>query len=83
MEADILNDYAATLGADVVWTPGAESQLILALEEGVLDVVMGASVRTPRGLTTQPSLVPMPAPKGPTVRTKIWCLRADWGRTHC
>lgn len=41
VEADILHDYAATLGADVVWTPGAESQLILALEEGALDVVMG------------------------------------------
>lgn len=40
-EAAILVDYADTLGATVAWTPGAESRLILALEEGDLDVVMG------------------------------------------
>lgn len=40
-EATILSDYAESLGATVVWTPGAESQLILALDEGRLDVVMG------------------------------------------
>ncbi|MDO5736086.1 MAG: transporter substrate-binding domain-containing protein [Propionibacteriaceae bacterium] len=40
-EADILSDYASTLGATVSWSTGAESQLILALAEGDLDVVMG------------------------------------------
>ncbi len=41
VEATILSDYAETFGATVVWMPGAESQLILALDEGDLDVVMG------------------------------------------
>lgn len=40
-EADILTAYAETLGASVDWTPGAESQLILLLEQGDLDVVIG------------------------------------------
>lgn len=41
VEAEILVDYAASLNATVAWTPGAESQLILALDEGGLDVVIG------------------------------------------
>ena len=41
VEAEILTAYAGTLGARVEWTPGAESQLILALDEGMLDVVIG------------------------------------------
>ncbi len=40
-KADIVSAYAQTLGATVEWTAGAESQLMLALDEGDLDVVVG------------------------------------------
>lgn len=40
-EVDIIMAYAESVGASVVWVTGAESQLILSLDEGDLDVVIG------------------------------------------
>lgn len=41
VEAEILAAWAESMGATLVWTPGSESQLILSLDEGGLDVVTG------------------------------------------
>ena len=40
-EAEIISNYADTLATEVDWTTGSESQLILSLDEGRLDMVIG------------------------------------------
>jgi polar amino acid transport system substrate-binding protein len=40
-EADLVNGFAERLGADVAWTTGSEAELVEALEEGELDLVIG------------------------------------------
>jgi ABC-type amino acid transport substrate-binding protein len=40
-EADMLNNFAASLGAQIRWTHGAESPLLKHLKERRLDVVAG------------------------------------------
>lgn len=40
-EADIIEGYAASIGARIDWISAAESQLIQQLEEGQVDVVIG------------------------------------------
>lgn len=38
---DVVEDYAATLGAEVEWSVDSEERLVAALERGELDVVVG------------------------------------------
>lgn len=40
-EVDIITAWAATLGAEVVWSHDAESELMAQLKEGEVDVVIG------------------------------------------
>jgi polar amino acid transport system substrate-binding protein len=40
-EVDLLTGFAAEHRADVEWTPGAESELVMAMARGDLDVVVG------------------------------------------
>ena len=40
-EVDLLAGFAAEHRADVEWTPGAESELVMAMARGDLDVVVG------------------------------------------
>ena len=40
-EVDLVRGFAAEHGADVQWTPGAESELVMAMVRGDLDVVVG------------------------------------------
>lgn len=40
-EADLVTGFASSVSADVEWTPGAESELIMAMARGDLDVVVG------------------------------------------
>lgn len=39
--ADLVEQYAASHDADVVWTPGSEESLVLDLEEGRIDLAAG------------------------------------------
>ncbi len=41
VEVALVEDFAASLGADVTWTTGGEEALVADLEEGRLDVVVG------------------------------------------
>lgn len=41
VEVDLVEGFADTLDADVVWTTGGEEPLVTDLEEGRLDVVVG------------------------------------------
>ena len=45
-EPRLLRTFAHTLGARITWTPGAESELMEALERGELDVVVGGITRS-------------------------------------
>ena len=48
LEVDLVEDFARTLDADVVWTPGGEEELVGDLERGDLDLVVGGfSASTP------------------------------------
>lgn len=48
LEVDLVEDFARTLDAEVVWTPGGEEQLVGDLERGDLDLVVGGfSASTP------------------------------------
>ena len=40
-EDDLVEDFADTLDAEVVWTPGGEEDLVADLERGELDLVVG------------------------------------------
>ena len=40
-EADVVTGYAESLGVEVRWEVGSESELMTALEEGELDIVVG------------------------------------------
>ena len=40
-EVDLLNGYAERLGAEIIWVPGSESELLGQLAEQELDVVIG------------------------------------------
>ncbi|WP_264885922.1 transporter substrate-binding domain-containing protein [Dietzia sp. NCCP-2495] len=40
-EVDLVTGFAATIDAEPDWTPGAESELIMAMKRGDLDVVIG------------------------------------------
>jgi len=40
-EADVVSGYAESLGVEVRWEVGSESELMTALEEGGLDIVVG------------------------------------------
>ncbi|HHT11870.1 MAG TPA: ABC transporter substrate-binding protein [Propionibacterium sp.] len=64
-EADIVNGYAESIGAEVVWVEGAESELMEKLKLGELDIVVGglssdspwathAALTRPYGKTTGP-----------------------------
>lgn len=39
IEPELLRSFASELGARIAWTPGAETQLMEALERGQLDIV--------------------------------------------
>ena len=39
--ADLVDDFAASVGADVEWTVGSEEQLVDGLEAGSLDLAVG------------------------------------------
>ncbi len=41
LEVDLVEGFARTLDADVVWTPGGEEELVGDLERGELDLVVG------------------------------------------
>lgn len=45
-EPRLLRTFARGLGARITWTPGAESELMEALERGELDVVAGGITRS-------------------------------------
>ena len=40
-EVDLVRGFATEHGADVEWIPGAESELVMAMVRGDLDVVVG------------------------------------------
>lgn len=40
-DAELVEGFAATIDADVVWVPGSEEALVRDLEEGELDLVIG------------------------------------------
>lgn len=40
-EVSLVEEYAATLGAEVTWTVGGEEHLVTLLEQGRLDVAVG------------------------------------------
>lgn len=40
-EIDLVTGFAESYAADVEWTPGAESELVMAMARGDLDVVVG------------------------------------------
>ncbi len=46
VEPRLLRTFARALGARIAWTPGAESELMEALERGELDVVAGGLTRS-------------------------------------
>lgn len=41
IEVDLVEDFAASIGADVEWTPGGEEELMAQLERSELDLVVG------------------------------------------
>lgn len=40
-EVDLVTGFADSEGADIEWTPGSESELVMALKRGDLDIVIG------------------------------------------
>ncbi len=47
-EADLAEAFAQAQGAEVVWRPGGEEELVTALESGELDLVVGGlSAKSP------------------------------------
>lgn len=48
LEVDLVEDFAATVGAEVSWEPGGEEDLVGRLEDGELDLVVGGlTARSP------------------------------------
>lgn len=45
-EVDLVEDFAASIDADVVWTPGGEEELMAQLERSELDLVVGGLTAT-------------------------------------
>lgn len=40
-EAELVEEFAEQLGVDVAWVPGGEQELVVAVEEGELDLMVG------------------------------------------
>ncbi|GAA4430487.1 transporter substrate-binding domain-containing protein [Georgenia halophila] len=48
IEVELVQEFAETLDAEIVWVPGGEEELITELEHGYLDMVIGGlTARSP------------------------------------
>ena len=67
LEVNLVEDFARTLDADVVWTPGGEEELVGDIERGELDLVVGGFSASPPWTSKAAvtvSYVTVPDPEG-------------------